>query len=121
MKLLLIFSLTFSFLFCAPALSTKREFRQADGTTFKAKAIGNQYLNWFETDNGEVLKYNAVSKNFDYATIKENSLKASGTAYNKNSSKRARSMGHVNKINKEELYQLWNQKIQEAQKRKGFR
>lgn len=118
MKLLLILMLTFSYAFSVPALSVPREFKQSDGSTFKAKAVGNQHLNWIETEDGEILKYNNKSKNFEYATIKNSSLKASGTAFEKDNSLRARSMGRIDKIDKEELHKLWSKKRKEAHERR---
>ena len=110
MKYLLIFSLTFTYLFSAPAFYGVREFKQADGSSFKAKAKGDQHLNWIETEDGEILKYNPESKNFEYANIKDNQLKASGARYNKDNSKRARSQGHVNRLNRDSVNKLWKKK-----------
>ena len=121
MKFLIISLLLITVALGAPAYNKVREYKQADGTTFKAKGLGNQHLNWIETEDGEVLKYNSKNKNFEYATIKNNSLKASGTRYEKNNSKRARAIGHVNKLNKNELYKLWNQKQQESKQRSGMK
>ena len=119
MKILTILAISLTLLFSAPALNKTREFKQADGTTFKAKAIGNQHLNWIETEDGEVLKYNAKSKNYEYGEIKNSTLKASGAKFEMNNSKRARSKEHINKINKDELYNLWSKKRQEAHKRRA--
>ena len=117
MKILLVFLLTVLGLFGAPAYNKLREFQQADGTTFKARAYGNQHLNWIETQDGEVLKYSQKNKNFEYATIKNRSLQPSGTRYEKENSLRARSLGHVSKLNKEELYKLWDEKQEIAHKK----
>ena len=119
MKLLLLFLLTFSHLFSAPALNVKREYKQADGTTFQARSFGNQHLNWIETEDGEVLKYNHKNKNFEYATIKDNNLKASGAKYNKSNSKKARSLFNINKMDKKELHNLWSKRKKESNERRG--
>jgi len=110
MKFILITSLIFLNLFGAPAYNKLREFKQSDGTVFKARASGNHHLNWLETPDGEILKYNQKSGDFEYAKIRDKRLKASGARYEKNNSKRARSISHVNKISKKELYRLWSQK-----------
>ncbi len=120
MKILLILTLTFHFLLSAPALNIQREFTQSDGSRFKARAVGDQYLNWLETEDGEVLKYNIKSKNFEYAIIKNYGLKASGTRFQQTVSKRTRSITRVNKIDKKELHQLWAKKRKEAHHKKGF-
>jgi len=110
MKYILLLSLTFSYLFCAPAYSKTREFKQADGSSFVAKAHGDEYLNWIETDNGEILKYNHKSRNFEYAEIKNNQLKASGARYHKENSKRVRTLRDIKKLDKDSIYKLWKEK-----------
>ena len=120
MKFILITSLIFIHLFGAPAYNELREFKHSDGTVFKARASGNHHLNWLETEEGEVLKHNPKSGNFEYAEIKKERLKASGARYEKNNSKRARSISHVNKISKKELYRLWAKKRAEAKIRRGY-
>ena len=118
MKILLIFLLFLTQIFAAPAYNKMRDFTQADGTTFKARGMGNQHLNWIETEDGEVLRYNQSSKNFEYATIKNNSLRASGTRYETNSSKRAASRSQIDQVDKKNVYDLWSQKREEAHSRK---
>ena len=120
-KLSLFVLLASTILLSAPTRSVEREFIQADGTTFKAKSFGNQHLNWIETKDGEILKYNKKSKNFEYAKIKDSALKASGQRFEKNNSKRARSLAHINKVKKKELYELWAKKRKEERLRKRFK
>ncbi|QSZ40969.1 hypothetical protein GJV85_02175 [Sulfurimonas aquatica] len=110
MKTILLSLIITTSLFSAPAFTKERELKNADGTTFMAKAQGNQHLNWLITQDGEILKYNQKSKNFEYAKIEKNELKASGVKYEKNNSKRARAIGRVNKLNHQELYKLWGEK-----------
>ena len=118
MKLLLIISLLFVHMFAAPAYNKLREFKQADGTTFKARANGNQHLNWIESEDGEILKYNKNSGNFEYAQIIEQRLKASGTRYDRSNSKKARSRANINKLDKKSVSELWSKKQKEAHQRK---
>lgn len=120
MKSLLVFLLLLAPLFGAPAFNKPRKFTQSDGTTFTARALGNQHLHWIQTPDGEVLLYNSKSKNFEYAKIQNNQLKPSGTRYNKENSIRARSQARVNKINKEELYKLWSLKQKEFNEKRGL-
>lgn len=110
MKIVLLVLLLISQLFSAPAYSKMREFKNTDGTTFMARAQGNQHLNWIKTSDGEILKYNQETKNYEYAKIEDKALKASGTKYEKNNSIRARSIGRVNKISTDELGKLWQEK-----------
>ena len=118
MKLALLFLLTITQLFSAPALDRVREFSNADGTTFMAKGQGNQHLNWILTVDGEILKFNQKSKNFEYAQVKENRLSASGVKYEKSNSKRARSLGNISKVKSSDVYRLWQEKQAEHHKRK---
>lgn len=112
--LLLFFS---ALLFSAPAFDAMREFTNADGTTFMAKAQGNQHLNWIQTQDGEILKYNEVTQNFEYAKIENNALVTSGVKYEKENSKRARTLQQINKIDKKELSKLWSQRQKAAHER----
>jgi len=121
MKILLLSLAVSSYLFSAPAFQKMREFKNADGELFKAKAQGNQYLNWIETEDGEILKYNTQTQNFEYAKIENKSLKASGARYEKSNSKRLRSLAHIPKLKNREIYELWQIRREEALKRKrGF-
>lgn len=110
MKLLTLIIVVYTTTFAAPAYHALRNFTNSDGSTFKAKAFGNQHLNWLESEDGEILKFNEETNNFEYATIQNKALKASGTKYEKNNSKRARAFKHINKIQKEELTELWKYK-----------
>lgn len=119
MKLLIILTLLFSYSFCAPAFSKLRELKNADGTTFMARAKGNQHLNWIESEDGEILRYNKRSKNFEYAKIEGERLKASGVKYERKNSIRARAIGRVNKLNRDSLYRLWSQKHKQDKERRS--
>jgi len=112
MKLLLLFLLLYTYSFGAPAFNKEREFTQADGTKFTARAFGDHHLNWIQTQDGEVLKYNSQTKNFEYAIINNDNLESSGTKYQKLNSKRARSLGKVKKLNIDDVYRLWRKKRQ---------
>ena len=121
MKILSIFLLMSTILLGAPAFDRLKEFKQADGTTFLAKGQGNHHLNWIETQDGDILKYNEESKNFDYATIEKNNLKASGEKFEKQSLRRAKSLNQVQKTDKKSIHELWSKKREEAQKRRSFK
>ncbi|MBU0720834.1 hypothetical protein KJ877_05785 [bacterium] len=118
MRFIVLLICAANIVFSAPALNVVREFKQSDNTRFMAKAEGNQHLNWIRTQEGEILKYSEKSKNFEYASIKQNNLKASGTRYEKNNSIRARSIARINKIDKKELHTLWLKKQKEAEENK---
>ena len=110
MKFFLLLLVVISQLFSAPAFTKTREFTNADGTTFMAKAQGNQHLNWIQTLDGEILKYNTQTKNYEYAKIENKQLQATGVIYEVNNSKRARSIGKINKLERSEVGELWREK-----------
>jgi len=118
MRYIFIYFSLISMLLSAPAFNGLREFKNSDGTTFMAKARGTHILNWIETVDGEILKYNKETKNFEYATIKDDKLIASGTKYEIKNSRRARSLAGVNKLFYNDLKRLWKIKHQKmVQKR----
>lgn len=113
MKIFLLFLLIFSQLLSAPAFTKLREFKNADGETFMAKAQGNQHLNWIQTQDGEILKYNLQTKNYEYAKIKNKRLKASGIKYKQNKFTRAGSFREISKVDSQDLSQLWQERQKE--------
>ncbi len=106
---ILVFSLILSNLaFGMPVLSIQRTYKQADGTTFKATPKGDEYLNFLVTPNGDILLYNPKTKNFDYATIKNNSLMPSGIKYtNQNNLKKASIYKQIKKPTKNDLKKIY--------------
>jgi len=115
MKIVFIILIFFTTLYCAPAYSKYREFYNSDGSSFLAKASGNEYLHWLETEDGAILKYNPKTKNFEYATIQNNSLVCSGKVYKKDGS--IKKAPTFKRLNKDELFNLFLFK----QKEKRFR
>jgi hypothetical protein len=118
MKFLLLSLLLLSQLFAAQAYGKLRVFQNGDGTTFKGKAYGNQHLNWIETQDGEIVKRNPLSRNFEYAHIKNNRMQASGVRYEKNNSNRARALGHISKLKHTDINKLWKEKQKASLERK---
>lgn len=110
MKLLLAFLLLYTISFAAPAFNKTREFTQADGTIFKANANGDSYLNWIQTLDGEILKYNAQTKNYEYTIIKNDNLELSGVAYENNNLKKAKSFRSVDKLDMDDVYKIWQKR-----------
>ncbi len=89
MKLFIIlFSATM--LFAAPSFQSVRTYMQSDGSTFQAKAQGDEYLHFLTTSNGDILLFNPRTKNFEYAEVKNERLVPSGIAYKAENNKRTR-------------------------------
>lgn len=118
MKYILIITILLTNLFSAPAYNAKRIFKQADGSEFTARANGNHHLNWIEDENGEILKYNHETKNFEYAIIEGTSLKPSGYRYQKPTANKSisQSKREVEKIDKKQLG-----KLMQERKKIGFK
>ena len=92
----------------APARGGDRIFKQENGVTFVGQARGNEHLNWIESSDGEILKYNPATKNYELAEIKNNNLKPSGIKY-EDGIKRAKSLKSV-KLHNKDVFKLWSQK-----------
>ncbi len=87
----------------APAFSKMRTYTQNDGSSFEAIPKGDEYLNYIETKSGDILLYNPKTKNYAYATIKNDQLVPSGKAYRDETAKRSNAFLHTTNISKEEL------------------
>ncbi len=111
MKSIIILLIMMLSLQAAPARGGERVFKQNNGVTFTGQARGNQHLNWIESSDGEILKYNPATKNYELAEIKDNNLKPSGIKY-EDGIKKAKSLKNI-KLKNEDVYRLWHQK-QEA-------
>jgi hypothetical protein len=97
----------------APAFQEARNFKQDDGSSFSARLQGDEYLNWIETSDEEILLFNKVNKQYEYATIKEDKLLPSGQKFTPDS-KEKKSAPFVKKVQKKELIELWKKKRQKA-------
>jgi len=117
MKTMILLFMSCVLLFGAPAFDALREFTNADGTTFMAKAQGNQHLHWIQTQDGDILKYNEETKNFDYAQIKENRLMPSGIKYEKSPLNKAAALQKIDKLDTAELSKLWSERQKAAHER----
>ena len=98
--LLLLLALT---LYSAPTYSRLKEFQNANGTTFFATPKGNHHLNWIQTQDGDILKYNTKTNNFEFAKIEGKRLVPSGTIYMKVLGKQV-----TQKISTEDIQDLRN-------------
>lgn len=116
MQWLLLFIILSSLLYAAPALSTKRQFQQPDGTTFSGKQRGDEYLNWIESQEGDILLYNKKSRQYEYATIDEDGLSTNGQAV-RPSIKGRRAIPLNRQDDGDKIRALWEKKRQKALQR----
>uniref|UniRef100_A0A7C3RE12 M6 family metalloprotease domain-containing protein n=1 Tax=Archaeoglobus fulgidus TaxID=2234 RepID=A0A7C3RE12_ARCFL len=88
MRKSLIFGLVLLVFFSAkvlavPAAPIVHELKNADGSTFKAKLVGDEWANWFETLDGYTVVLNESSGNWEYAILKDGRLAPSGAVVGK--------------------------------------
>ena len=110
MKILFLLITTLSILFCAPAFHGKKIFELENGETFQGYVKGDEYLNWIESERGEVLLFNNRSNRYEYAQILDNELIASGVEKKLHVKTRTA----VPSLKKESLYKLWKEKRSKA-------
>ena len=115
MRTILFLFISIQLVYCAPAMNRERNYIQSDGSSFKAKVKGDEYLHWMEDKEGNILKYNKQSNNYDFAMIEDNQLKASGQAYQKNKTRLRRVPQH---ISHQSLIKLWELKRVQRGERK---
>lgn len=109
MKFFLLCITLSTLLVAAPAFEKERTYTQSDGTTFKAKPQGDEYLHFLKTKEGSILLYNQKTKNFDYATVENNRLVPSGIPYKIGKTKLRKSVTHSSKpdITPQELQRVY--------------
>ena len=66
--LLLLTLATWSF--ATSAYHGKITFKQDDGTVFQGQLKGDEWFNWVEDTQGDIILYNNSSKNYEYAETK---------------------------------------------------
>ena len=114
LRLFLGSALLSALLFAAPAFQGVRTFIQNDGSGFQAQIKGDEYLNWVETKNGDILIYNKEDQNYDYAVITEGELKPSGKKYSNSGTTSLRRASSFQSLSKQKLYRLWRLKRQKG-------
>jgi hypothetical protein len=110
MRYLLFSLVAFSLAWSAPALPGERIFVQPDGTTFKGRAQGDEFLHWIETEEGEVLLFSKERRRFERAQIRSGQLRPSGVPFVPGTD----APESAPRPDMESLYQLWNAKRSDA-------
>lgn len=121
MKKLIIFASLITFAFSVPAFEGPIEFKQNDGSTFKGKLKGDEWFNWIEDKEGDIIKYNKESKDYEYGTIQEKNgtldLIPSGIKVGNKPAKTESPDSNISdplKIDKALLEKIWKQKREKA-------
>ncbi len=108
--LLLVFT---SFLFAAPAFQNNVILRDSHSDPFYAQLKGDEYLNWFESDTGEILLFNKQNKRYEYARIVNGALVPSGIEKRAHTNKRSRP-----NLTAKEVRKLWKERREKALQRR---
>ena len=69
-QLLMIIALT-GIGFSAPAYQGEIDFKQSDGSNFIGHLKGDEYFSWIEDKQGHIITYNFLSKNYEFAILKD--------------------------------------------------
>ena len=117
MKALISLICLYMLLQAAPAYTEARTITLSDGSTLIASLRGDEYLNWFETESGEIILYDKSHKRFEYPHILNGELKPSGVAY---SSEKIlpKSAALKPSVTKSQLQKIWRDKRTEAAKQR---
>ena len=110
--------------FSAPAFKGEMKFKQEDNSTFTGELKGDEWFSWVEDKDGNIIKYNFESKDYEYAQIAINNgvadLVPSGSKVieekddNGSANLSASSPIQAIKIDKKILAKIWDRKRKEA-------
>ena len=115
-KIILFLSMI-TWLYSVPAYQGSIKFKQNDGSTFSGKLKGDEWFNWVEDEQGDIIKYNKKSKNYEYAVVKESNGKLDLVPSNVKVGDQVERSG-LEKIDKEILIKIWKEKKAKALKYK---
>lgn len=125
---LIIFVSMITLVFSVPAYKGSINFKQNDGSSFSGKLKGDEWFNWVEDKEGDIIKFNKKSKDYEYAIIKDINgtldLVPSGIKVGNKSEQSSTSgsmMPSLLKIDKKTLGKVWKQKKEEVLKRKNIK
>ena len=122
-KIKFIFLITILSLFtkstiAVPAFPGHIVFKQNDGTTFVGKQFGDEWFNWIEAEDGNIVLRDRESHEFRYAEIVsfrgKRKLEPSEIKFNinknqKKSSDISNNLKQIPVIKKSDLYDMWNE------------
>ncbi|RUM66407.1 MAG: hypothetical protein DSZ03_01330 [Sulfurimonas sp.] len=113
MKPILLLIIITTLLNAAPAFTNTLTLRDTHGDSFRAQLKGDEYLNWFESDTGEILLFNKQQQRYEYAEIRNRRLLPSGIEKRAHTKKRLRQSP-----TDKEVRALWKElRMQAAQRR----
>lgn len=112
--------MTAGMLHAAPAFQHSRVFQQPDGSRFAGTVKGDEYLNWIESESGDVVVFNKAAHRYEAAAVGKDALHPSGKLYRIDTAKSQEAALSPSK--KAALKALWLEKRKEKMLlRKGIR
>ena len=88
--------------YAVPADPSPKELRQADGTAITGYACGDEFFNWFEDSDNNIIAYDSDSGNWCYAYVRDNMLLPGSEVVGKDSKSRSNN----NKIQREDILEI---------------
>jgi hypothetical protein len=119
MKNILILTLLTTYLYSSAAIGGDSDFVQEDGSTFQGKLKGDEWFNWIEDKDENILIYNKKTKNYEYAMLKSSNGKLDLTTSGVKVGSKLRPSG--TKIDKKDLSKIWKQKRYKAYNFKNYK
>jgi len=112
---LILFVCMITWGYAVPAFKGSIKFQQNDGSTFSGKLQGDEWFNWVEDTEGNIIKYNKKSKNYEYGVVKDLNGTLDLVPSNVKVGDKVEGSG-LEKIDKEILKKIWKQKKAKALK-----
>ena len=113
-KIIITISLLLSWVAASSAYPGQISFKQQDGSRFLGHLKGDEWFNWVEDTDKNIIQYNNQTKNFEYTLLKETSqgltLVTSGIKVGDNTAPKE------SKIEATTLSKIWKQKREQALK-----
>jgi len=73
-------------LYAMPAATPVEEKYTMNSEVVQGKLMGDEYLNWVETKEGKIIRYNKSKKRYEYLKEENGEIKYSNIKYNKTTS-----------------------------------
>ena len=99
-------------LHAAPAFQHPRVFQQPDGSRFTGTLKGDEYLNWIESQHGDIVVFDKATHRYEAATVGKDALHPSGKLYRIDTAKKRKSAPRA-LSNQTALKTLWLKKREE--------
>lgn len=118
-KIAIAILLVSSAILCAaPARDGQRYYKQPNGTVFSGQSKGDAFFHWIETSDGEIVIYNAKSRQYEKADISSEALKSSGKMFKPSKTRSENRTADSLTEKRKQLHHLWIKKRSSMQLRR---